>query len=58
MLGLDPQRQAVEVRRRVGYLAEDQTMYGWMKVEGLLSFLAPFYPTWDHQSRSHGSLSD
>ena len=49
VLGLDPTRQPIEVRRRVGYLAEDQTMYGWMKVEQLLRFLAPFYPTWDHE---------
>src|SRR4029077_16559884 len=36
------------VRSRVGYLAEDQTMYGWMKVEEILRFVAPFYATWDH----------
>ena len=33
--------------RRVGYLAEDQAMFGWMRVEQMLSFMAPFYPTWD-----------
>ncbi|HCO22663.1 MAG TPA: ABC transporter ATP-binding protein, partial [Gimesia maris] len=27
--GCDPAREAIELRRRVGYLAEDQTMYGW-----------------------------
>jgi ABC-2 type transport system ATP-binding protein len=48
VLGLDPQREALELRRRVGYLAEDQTMYGWMRVEETLRFVAPFYPTWDH----------
>lgn len=48
VLGLDPATQAVEVRRRVGYLAEDQTMYGWMRCEEILRFMAPFYPTWDH----------
>jgi ABC-2 type transport system ATP-binding protein len=37
----------LEVRRRVGYVAEDQTMFGWMRVGQLLSFIAPFYPTWD-----------
>jgi ABC-2 type transport system ATP-binding protein len=40
---------ALELRRRVGYLAEDQTMYGWMRVEQILRFVAPFYPTWDHE---------
>ena len=48
VLGLDPQRQPLELRARVGYLAEDQTMYGWMRVEEIVRFVAPFYPTWDH----------
>jgi len=49
VLGLDPQKNPLEVRRRVGYVAEDQTMFGWMRVGQLLSFIAPFYPTWDHE---------
>jgi ABC-2 type transport system ATP-binding protein len=48
VLGFDPQRKPLEIRRRVGYLAEDQTMYGWMRVEEIVRFVAPFYPTWDH----------
>jgi ABC-2 type transport system ATP-binding protein len=48
VLGLDPQRNPLELRQRVGYLAEDQTMYGWMRVEEIVRFVAPFYPTWDH----------
>jgi len=48
VLGLDPSLEPIELRRRVGYLAEDQTMYGWMQVGEILRFVAPFYPTWDH----------
>lgn len=48
VLGLDPARDAVEIRRRVGYLAEDQQMWGWMTVSQIISFMAPFYPTWDN----------
>ena len=48
VLGLDPEREPLELRRRVGYLAEDQTMYGWMRVDEIVRFVAPFYPTWDH----------
>ena len=48
VLGLDPNRDAVEIRRRVGYLAEDQRMWGWMKVRQIIGFMAPFYPTWDN----------
>jgi ABC-2 type transport system ATP-binding protein len=48
VLGLDPQRDPLELRRLVGYLAEEQTMYGWMRVDEIVRFVAPFYPTWDH----------
>jgi ABC-2 type transport system ATP-binding protein len=48
VLGIDPQREPLKLRRRIGYLAEDQTMYGWMRVEEIVRFVAPFYPTWDH----------
>jgi ABC-2 type transport system ATP-binding protein len=47
VLGLDPRKQPLEVRRRVGYVAEDQQMFGWMRVSQLTAFMAPFYPTWD-----------
>ena len=47
VLGLDPAKSAIEIRRRVGYLAEDQQMWGWMTVGQIIAFMAPFYPTWD-----------
>jgi ABC-2 type transport system ATP-binding protein len=47
VLGHDPTRQPIDVRRGVGYLAEDQVMYGWMTPIELCRFLEPFYPTWD-----------
>ena len=45
--GLDPVKSPIAVRTQVGFLAEDQTMYGWMTPLELLAFLAPFYPRWD-----------
>ena len=45
--GCDPAKDQQEVRRRVGYLAEDQKMYGWMTATELCRFLKPFYPQWD-----------
>lgn len=48
VLGYDPAQKPLEVRSRVGYLAEDQQMYGWMRVDEILRFVAPFYATWDH----------
>jgi ABC-2 type transport system ATP-binding protein len=47
VLGLNPSKQPLEIRGRVGYLAEDQAMYGWMTADEIGAFLAPFYPTWD-----------
>src|SRR5215471_11945663 len=43
VLGHDPQQEPLAVRAAVGYLAEDQHMFGWMTVAELLAFLAPFY---------------
>ena len=45
--GCDPAAESVELRRRVGYLAEDQSMYDWMTAVELCHFLQPFYPQWD-----------
>lgn len=46
--GLDPMADPMTLRDRIGYLAEDQTMYGWMRVDELVRFVAPFYTNWDH----------
>jgi len=47
VLGRDPQQEPLGVRAAVGFLAEDQQMFGWMTIADLLGFIAPFYPTWD-----------
>src|SRR6266481_1970573 len=47
VLGRDPQQEPIPVRAAVGFLAEDQQMFGWMTIADILTFLAPFYPTWD-----------
>jgi ABC-2 type transport system ATP-binding protein len=49
LAGVDPAVDPITARSRTGYLAEDQTMYGWMTPTELCRFLAPFYPTWDMQ---------
>lgn len=49
VLGIDPAIDPIEVRSKVGYLAEDQSMFGWMRVEQLIRFIAPFYPSWDQK---------
>ncbi len=47
VVGLDPAADALAVRRRVGYMAENQTMYGWMTIGETLAWSRHFYPEWD-----------
>jgi ABC-2 type transport system ATP-binding protein len=47
ILGLDCFAHALEVRKRIGYMAEDQQMYGWMTVSQIIKWVAGFYPNWD-----------
>lgn len=44
VLGLDSQRQGLEIRRRVGYVAERPSLYDWMTVAEIGWFAAGFYP--------------
>jgi ABC-2 type transport system ATP-binding protein len=44
---IDPQKDEIAVRRAVGYMAEDQQMYGWMRIEQIVKWVASFYPAWD-----------
>ncbi len=45
--GKDSHKSALAVRREVGYMAEDQRMYGWMRVEQIIKWVGSFYPGWD-----------
>jgi ABC-2 type transport system ATP-binding protein len=45
VLGLDSRRQGLEIRRRVGYVPEQPTLYDWMTVEEIGWFVAGFYPS-------------
>jgi len=47
VLGFDSVKESLELRRRVGYLPEEPTYYGWMTVDEIVGFNAAFYPTWD-----------
>ncbi len=44
VLGLDPARDALEIRRRVGYVADAPALYDWMRVGEIGWFAASFYP--------------
>jgi len=45
--GLDSVAETLEVRRRIGFMAEDQQMYGWMTVSRIIKWVAGFYSNWD-----------
>lgn len=47
VLGLEAAREPIAVRERIGFMAEDQRMYGWMRVEQLVNWVASLYPKWD-----------
>lgn len=55
VLGLNPERDALALRRQVGYVAENRVMYGWMKVRELVWFTGQFYETWN-QDRVDGLI--
>jgi ABC-2 type transport system ATP-binding protein len=44
VLGLDPTRHGLEVRRRVGYVPEAPVLYDWMTVAEIGWFAAGFHP--------------
>jgi ABC-2 type transport system ATP-binding protein len=47
VLGLDPRLHPVEVKRRVGYVAEDQMLPPYMKVGEVVDLHRQLFPTWD-----------
>lgn len=47
ILGLDCFGHSMQLRKRIGYMAEDQQMYGWMRVGRIIKWVAGFYPNWD-----------
>jgi ABC-2 type transport system ATP-binding protein len=47
VLGLDPYRRDVEVKRRVGYIAENPDFYGWMSVQEIVRLVGTYHDDWD-----------
>jgi len=47
VLGMNPKKKDFDIKRRVGYVAQDQVMLDWMTVKQILWFCSGFYPTWD-----------
>lgn len=47
MLGLDCVKDSLAIRKRVGYVGENQKMYDWMTVDEIIWFCKGFYAGWD-----------
>ncbi|MCP3962196.1 MAG: ABC transporter ATP-binding protein [bacterium] len=47
VFGLDPRKDAVEVKRRVGYVSEDQILPPFLKVSQVVELHRGLFPTWD-----------
>ncbi|XZE52161.1 ATP-binding cassette domain-containing protein [Planctomycetaceae bacterium SH139] len=45
ILGLDCHRDALEIRRRIGYVSDQPALYDWMRIDEIGWFTAAFYPT-------------
>jgi ABC-2 type transport system ATP-binding protein len=49
VLGIDSTKISGKAFATIGYVSENQQLPGWMRVGGFLSYLRPFYPTWDRE---------
>ena len=47
VLGIDSRQLQGRHFEQIGYVSENQDQPGWMTMGYLLSYLKPFYPTWD-----------
>jgi ABC-2 type transport system ATP-binding protein len=53
VLGVDSSRISPRELTAIGYVSEDDRLPGWMTVDYFLSYLKPFYPTWDDALAAH-----
>lgn len=47
LFGESMKRVPVSIKRRIGYVSQEQNFYPWMNAEQLGRFVGAFYPTWD-----------
>lgn len=47
VLGADSRALSIRDRARISYIAEGQSLPGWMRLDELEHYLAPLYDTWD-----------
>lgn len=47
VFGLDPQHRPIEVKRRVGFVSENQVLPSFLKVHEVIDLHRSLFPTWD-----------
>ncbi len=47
VFGLDPRQQPMEIKRRVGYVSEDQILPPFLRTDQVIALHKGLYPTWD-----------
>ena len=47
VLGTDSTRLGPKEFSRIGYVSENQELPGWMRVQDLIDYCQPMYPSWD-----------
>jgi ABC-2 type transport system ATP-binding protein len=52
LFGLDPARDEVAVKSRVGYVPDQVAFYPWMTVRDTLAYVASFHPRWNRATES------
>jgi ABC-type multidrug transport system ATPase subunit len=50
VFGLDPQKQEVEVKRRLAYVPDQVAFYPWMSIRETLDYLASFRGQWNRNT--------
>lgn len=48
ILGEDPWHLSAEAKSQLGYVAQEVSLYAWMRVRQIIEYTAAFYPTWNH----------
>lgn len=48
-LGADPRKNPIEVKQKIGYVSEDQSLPLTVKPRDMFAFFASLYPTWDQE---------
>lgn len=48
VLGLDPVRDEMGVKSRVGYVPEQYGFYEWMRVKEITAFVAAYHSNWNY----------